>query len=156
MSITFRNAKICDAKAISELILPLAKKYVCPTCDPSVHDVLLKSMSEEKVEHYLSTNYHYVVAVTANDEVIGVAGIRDNSHLYHLFVNDRFQGHGLSRQLWEVVKENALNNGNKGIFTVNSAINAESVYLRFGFKRTEGIRNRQGMIDIPMMLEASC
>ncbi|KJY93633.1 GCN5 family acetyltransferase [Vibrio neptunius] len=156
MSITFRNAKICDAKAISELILPLAKKYVCPTCDPSVQGVLLKSMSEEKVEHYLSTNYHYVVAVTANDEVIGVAGIRDNSHLYHLFVNDRFQGHGLSRQLWEVVKENALNNGNKGIFTVNSAINAECVYLRFGFKRTKGIRNRQGMIDIPMMLEASC
>ncbi|MFA0492056.1 GNAT family N-acetyltransferase [Vibrio splendidus] len=39
------------------------------------------------------------------------------------------------------------------MFTVNSAVNAESVYSRFGFKRTEGIRNRQGMIDIPMLLD---
>ncbi|MEZ9074090.1 GNAT family N-acetyltransferase, partial [Vibrio splendidus] len=90
---------------------------------------------------------------TANDEVVGVAGVRDNSHLYHLFVDDNFQGNGLSRQLWEAVKEESIKNGNSGIFTVNSAVNAESVYSRFGFKRTEGIRNRQGMIDIPMLLD---
>ncbi|MEZ8619196.1 GNAT family N-acetyltransferase [Vibrio splendidus] len=153
MSVNVRNAAISDAKAISELILPLAKKYVCPTCEVSVHDILLNSMSEENVGKYLSTNYNYVIAVTANDEVVGVAGIRDNSHLYHLFVDDNFQGNGLSRQLWETVKEEAIKNGNNGIFTVNSAVNAENVYSRFGFKRTEGIRNQQGMIDVPMHLE---
>ncbi|MEZ8678962.1 GNAT family N-acetyltransferase [Vibrio splendidus] len=153
MSVNIRSAKISDSKAISELILPLAKKYVCPTCDASVHDILLNSMSEENVGKYLSTNYNYVIAVTANDEVVGVAGVRDNSHLYHLFVDDNFQGNGLSRQLWEAVKEESIKNGNSGIFTVNSAVNAESVYSRFGFKRTEGIRNRQGMIDIPMLLD---
>ncbi|WP_368084183.1 GNAT family N-acetyltransferase [Vibrio splendidus] len=153
MSLNIRSAEISDSKAISELILPLAKKYVCPTCDASVHDILLNSMSEENVGKYLSTNYNYVIAVTANDEVVGVAGVRDNSHLYHLFVDDNFQGNGLSRQLWEAVKEESIKNGNSGIFTVNSAVNAESVYSRFGFKRTEGIRNRQGMIDIPMLLD---
>ncbi|MEZ9015902.1 GNAT family N-acetyltransferase [Vibrio lentus] len=153
MSVNIRSAEISDSKAISELILPLAKKYVCPTCDASVHDILLNSMSEENVGKYLSTNYNYVIAVTANDEVVGVAGVRDNSHLYHLFVDDNFQGNGLSRQLWEAVKEESIRNGNSGIFTVNSAVNAESVYSRFGFKRTEGIRNRQGMIDIPMLLD---
>ncbi|OMO31593.1 GNAT family N-acetyltransferase [Vibrio sp. 10N.222.47.A9] len=153
MSVNIRNAEISDSKAISELILPLAKKYVCPTCDASAHDILLNSMSEENVGKYLSTNYNYVIAVTANDEVVGVAGVQDNSHLYHLFVDDNFQGNGLSRQLWEAVKEESIKNGNSGIFTVNSAVNAESVYSRFGFKRTEGIRNRQGMIDIPMLLD---
>ncbi|MDH5929250.1 GNAT family N-acetyltransferase [Vibrio lentus] len=153
MSVNIRSAEISDSKAISELILPLAKKYVCPTCDASVHDILLNSMSEENVGKYLSTNYNYVIAVTANDEVVGVAGVRDNSHLYHLFVDDNVQGNGLSRQLWEAVKEESIRNGNSGIFTVNSAVNAESVYSRFGFKRTEGIRNRQGMIDIPMLLD---
>ncbi|PMO04096.1 GNAT family N-acetyltransferase [Vibrio splendidus] len=153
MSVNIRSAEISDSKAISELILPLAKKYVCPTCDASAHDILLNSMSEENVGKYLSTNYNYVIAVTANDEVVGVAGVRDNSHLYHLFVDDNFQGNGLSRKLWEAVKEESIKNGNSGIFTVNSAVNAESVYSRFGFKRTEGIRNRQGMIDIPMLLD---
>ncbi|EKO3629323.1 GNAT family N-acetyltransferase, partial [Vibrio metschnikovii] len=60
------------------------------------------------------------------------------------------------RKLWETIKEEAIKNGNRGDFTVNSAVNAENVYLRFGFKRTEGIRNRQGMVDIPMMFEPDC
>ncbi|MGL6260287.1 GNAT family N-acetyltransferase [Vibrio sp. WXL103] len=156
MSISIRRAEISDAKAVSELILPLTKKYVCPTCEASVNGILLDSMSEENVGQYLSTNYNYVVAVTANDEVVGVAGVRDNSHLYHLFVDENYQGQGLSRKLWEVVQEIAIENGNDGVFTVNSAVNAENVYLRLGFKRIEGIRNRRGMIDIPMLLEPDC
>ncbi|CCN72906.1 GNAT family N-acetyltransferase [Vibrio nigripulchritudo] len=156
MSIDIRKAEISDAKAISELILPLTKKYVCPTCDASVHSILLNSMSEESIGKYLSTNYNYVVAISTNNEVVGVAGIRDQTHLYHLFVDDNFQGNGLSRKLWETAKEEAIRKGNNGKFTVNSAVNSEGVYLRFGFKRTEGIRNRQGMVDIPMVLESDC
>lgn len=156
MRINIRKAEITDAKAISDLILPLTQKYVLPTCDLSVHSILLDSMSEISIEKYLSKNYAYIVAETVNHEVVGVAGVRDNSHLYHLFVSDNYQGIGLSRQLWEIAKEAALQNGNCGLFTVNSAINAENVYLSFGFKRTEGIRNRQGMVDIPMVLESDC
>lgn len=156
MRINIRKAEITDAKAISDLILPLTQKYVFPTCDLSVHSILLDSMSEISIEKYLSTNYAYIVAETVNNEVVGVAGVRDNSHLYHLFVGDNYQGSGLSRQLWEIAKEEALQNGNCGLFTVNSAINSESVYLSFGFKRTEGIRNRQGMVDIPMVLGSDC
>ncbi|ASA56815.1 GNAT family N-acetyltransferase [Vibrio gazogenes] len=153
MSIKIRKAAISDAKAISELIVPLTEKYVCPTFDASVRHILLDSMSEANMETYLSANYFYVVAVNRNDDVVGVAGIRDHSHLYHLFVDDNHQGQGLSRQLWHVVKQASLDNGNRGYFTVNSAVNAESVYLRFGFKRIDGIRNRNGMVDIPMALD---
>ncbi|MCE0495557.1 GNAT family N-acetyltransferase [Vibrio salinus] len=153
MLINIRQAVINDAKAISELIVPLTEKYVCPSCDVAVHRVLLGSMSEESIERYLSENYAYVVAVTPENDVIGVAGIRAYSHLYHLFVNDDYQGEGLSRRLWEAIKMESLRNGNCGRFTVNSAMNAESVYARFGFKRTAGVRNRRGMVDIPMALD---
>ncbi|KUI99725.1 GNAT family N-acetyltransferase [Vibrio sp. MEBiC08052] len=153
MSIKIRQAMMSDAKAISELIVPLTRKYVCPTFEVSTHEFLLGSMAQEKIETYLSANYFYVVAVNCNDDVVGVAGIRDYSHLYHLFVDDNYQGQGLSRQLWDVVKQASLNHGNHGYFTVNSAVNAEHVYLRFGFKRIDGVRNRNGMVDIPMALE---
>ena len=118
MNIEIREAQLCDAKSISELIVPLVKKYVCPDCDGSVHDVLLGSMSEQRIESYLSSNYSYFVAVSQNKKVIGVAGIRDNSHLYHLFVHDNFQGLGLSRQLWQAAKQQAIQKGNQGRFTV--------------------------------------
>ena len=154
MNIEIREAQLCDAKLISELIVPLVKKYVCPDCDASMQDVLLGSMSEQCIESYLSSNYCYFVAVSQDNDVIGVAGIRDNSHLYHLFVHDNFQGLGLSRQLWQAAKQQAMQKGNQGRFTVNSALGAETVYLNFGFKRIAGIRRENGMVDIPMLLEA--
>ncbi|GEM74950.1 GNAT family N-acetyltransferase [Vibrio sagamiensis] len=153
MSITIRKAELTDIKAISELLTHLTKKYVCPTCEPSVHQVLLQSMSEESVHSYLTGNYFYMVAVSPKNNVVGVAGIRGYQHLFHLFIDDKYQGKGLSRTLWQAVKEVSLQNGNSGFFTTNSALNAENVYLKFGFKRVAGIRNREGMIDIPMSLE---
>uniref|UniRef100_UPI0016807B3D GNAT family N-acetyltransferase n=1 Tax=Pseudoalteromonas sp. S16_S37 TaxID=2720228 RepID=UPI0016807B3D len=148
-----RKATLHDAQAISQLITTLTEKYVCPTCEDSARDILRNSMSVQCIASYLSDNYLYMVAINERDEIVGVAGIKDSSHLYHLFVSDDYQGLGLSRRLWECVKAQALNNGNTGRFTVNSALNAESVYLRFGFKRLEGVRNRQGVLDIPMALE---
>lgn len=51
----------------------------------------------------------------------GVVGVRDNSHLYHLFVAKPFQGCGLGRRLWEHAKAQYLAAGNPGVFTVNRA-----------------------------------
>ncbi|QXO15861.1 MULTISPECIES: GNAT family N-acetyltransferase [Vibrio] len=155
MSVNIRNATLGDAKGISDLIIPLTKKYVCPTCDKSAQEILINSMSEANVANYLSDNYQYFVAVNEKSEIIGVAGIRDSSHLYHLFVSDNYQRQGLSRKLWERVKTAAMISGNSGRFTVNSAVNAEKIYLSFGFIRIDGIRNRDGMIDVPMVLETA-
>lgn len=153
MSVNIRDATLDDVKGIHALIVPLTKKYICPTCAPSVQDSLLNSMSETNIINNLFNNYHYAVAVNERNDVIGVAGIRDLSHLHHLFVHEKYQGTGVSRKLWEQVKLQALKNGNSGRFTVNSAINAENTYLRFGFIRIDDIRHRDGMVDIPMVLD---
>ncbi len=63
MALSIRGATLEDAKGISDLIVPLTKKYVCPTCDESVHNALITSMSEGNIVNYLSQNYQYVVAV---------------------------------------------------------------------------------------------
>ncbi|NBI52978.1 GNAT family N-acetyltransferase [Photobacterium alginatilyticum] len=34
-------------------------------------------------------------------------------------------------------------------------MNAEGVYLKFGFERIDGIRERNGMVDIPMKLSCT-
>ena len=71
-------------------------------------------------------------------------------------MHENYQGIGLSRRLWNEAKTECLSNGNTGNFTVNSALNSESTYLSFGFKRVEGVRYREGMIDIPMLLQNAC
>jgi N-acetylglutamate synthase-like GNAT family acetyltransferase len=147
-----RKADISDAETISDLIVPLTKKFVLVSCEKQVHDLLVGSMSITSIEGYLTEGYSYHVAEAFSGEVAGVVGVRNNSHLYHLFVKEKFEGKGISRQLWEIAKAECIANGNKGEFTVNSAVNAEGVYLKFGFKRVDGIRNRNGMVDIPMTL----
>lgn len=150
-----RKADKSDAEAISDLIIPLTEKYILPTWGEEAHDLLLGSMAQGQIEQYLSDGYVYHVAESASVGIVGVVGIRDNSHLYHLFVKDGFNGQGLSRQLWEKGKSDCLLKGNKGEFTVNSALNAEDVYLKFGFERIDGIRERNGMVDIPMKLHCT-
>lgn len=152
MTITIREATIEDAEQISNLIIPLTQKFVCPTWDESVHHIVLNSMSADKIAEYIASNYYYLVVEDQNQQLIAVGGIRDFSHLYHLFVKEDHQGQGLSSQLWQLLMSKALENGNPGSFTVNSALNAEEVYTRFGFKRIDGVRNHKGMVDVPMAM----
>lgn len=139
MAITIRNAELTDADAISRLVCALSERFVCPSFEPSARQALLDSMSVEKIRGYLDGAYDYVVAVTPNDELVGVAGLRDNSHLYHLFVRAEYHGQGIAQRLWEQLKNGAIKKGNTGHFSVNSAVNAERVYLRFGFRRVDGV-----------------
>ena len=62
------------------------------------------------------------------------------------------QGQGVARMLWEHAKAQCLAQGNSGIFTVNSALNAQAVYLGFGFVPLGPERERGGIRDIPMQL----
>lgn len=151
-STSIRIANSADAQAISDLIIPQTRKFVLPSCGVQVHAMLLDSMSPVSVSGYLNGDYRYHLAVNDSGELLGVVGMRENRHLYHLFVREDAAGQGLARRLWDVARKVCLDKGNEGKFTVNSAVTAENVYLKFGFKRIDGVREREGMVDIPMSL----
>ena len=81
------------------------KKYVFPTIENSVHDIVIDSVSEESIKSYLSKNHQYMLAIKDDSELVGVIGMRDKSHLLHLFVCESIQGAGVSRMLWEAMKK---------------------------------------------------
>jgi len=166
-----RKAKLDDVNEISQLITKLVIKYILPTCSEEGGQLILNSMSPNSLSNYIAAGYEYHVAELSeelsgelsgelseelseelNGELIGVIGMKENAHLYHLFVADSQQGKGLSRTLWEQAKDVCLANGNDGKFTVNSALNATAVYLKFGFVPVSGIRERSGVKDMPMEL----
>jgi len=152
-----RKAKQSDVDGISQLTTTLVTKYILPTCSKDGGQLILASMAPSCISDYLDAGYQYHVA-QLNGELIGVIAMKDNSHLYHLFVAESQQGKGLSRILWELARDACLANGNKGKFTVNSALNAVDVYLKFGFvpvldiNENSGIRERSGVKDMPMAL----
>ena len=148
----FRKAEREDIDAISELLTELVKKYIFSSCAGIGGKLILAAMTPDAINTYFEAGYQYNVAED-DGAVVGVVGIKDNSHLYHLFIADPQQGLGLSRLLWELARDECLAKGNTGIFTVNSALNAQNVYLKFGFKPIDGIRDQFGIKDIPMKLE---
>ncbi|MFT5674304.1 MAG: N-acetylglutamate synthase-like GNAT family acetyltransferase [Paraglaciecola sp.] len=148
----FRKAQQDDIDAISKLLIVLVKKYIVSSCSGVGGELILASMTPDAIKKYFDSGYQYHVAED-DGAVVGVVGMKNNSHLYHLFIADPQQGLGLSRTLWEIARDECLANGNTGMFTVNSALNAQNVYLKFGFKPIDGIREKFGIKDIPMTLD---
>jgi len=146
-----RKAQRSDIDAISELIIPLVEHTILPTCSEQGAKLLLASMSCASIEKYFVEGCQYYVA-QLSEQIIGVIGIKDNSHLYHLFVAHQHQGYGYARALWLHAKEQCLKAGNNGRFTVNSALSAVAVYQHWGFIPLTGVRERHGVKDMPMML----
>ncbi len=147
-----RRATVADAQRISRLIRSLSGSFfLSPTATGA--EPFLQSIGEQAIRGYISaSNFSYHVA-EAENEIVGLVALRDNSHLYHLFVSQDFQGKGLGRCLWQRVRQAALQTGNSGRFTVNSSLNAVPVYERFGFVATGATIEKNGVAFVPMELQ---
>ncbi len=149
-----RLADIDDAPAISDLITPLARKQIAHEFSDEGARNLLSSMTPEAIDGYFRSGYRYHVAEDAG-RLVGVVAVRDNKHLYHLFVVEQYQGQGLARELWSVAKEACVAAGNPGEFTVNSSRFALGMYRKFGFVESGPPENKQGVVYFPMTCPAS-
>ena len=87
---------------------------------------------------------------SSRSRIVGFVGVRDNKHLYHLFVANDFQRRGVARRLWTVAREECIAAGNPGTFTVNSSNNAVAAYERLGFVRSGPTKNDDGVLYNPM------
>ncbi len=146
-----RKATGEDARSIGELIRPLAERYIANEFSPEGAANLLASMEADAIERYFAAGYEYRVA-EEDGVLVGVVGVRDNSHLYHLFVADEFRGRGYARELWRVARDACREAGNVGEFTVNSSRFAVDMYRKFGFVESGPPETKSGVTSIPMKL----
>jgi GNAT superfamily N-acetyltransferase len=140
-----------DAEAISALIHGLAHYF---TLDPNGvgAEEFLKTIAPKSIAEYISArNFCYRVGIVGG-VLAGVVAVRDNKHLYHLFVSPQFQKRGLSAQLWNYIKAESIRLGSPGEFTVNSTPYAVPVYEAFGFKATGDKIETKGIAFVPMKL----
>ena len=129
----------------------MADQYIAHEFSSEGAANLFASLEADAIEGYLASAYEYHVA--EEDGVLaGVVGVRDNSHLYHLFVADEFRGRGFARELWGVARDTCREAGNIGEFTVNSSRFAVGMYRKFGFVETGPPETKEGVTSIPMKL----
>ena len=146
-----RPGTVDDAPAISALILSL-QPYLTIEPDGTGAEEFLVTLQPDIIRRNLAAdNYRYQLAF-AGEELAGVVAVRDNSHLFSLYVAQRWHGQGLGRLLWEAGRDDALARGNPGCFTVNSSPFAAGMYRKLGFREAAPLAEMHGIRFLPMRL----
>lgn len=146
-----RTATSHDAESISVLIRSVAHYFTLHPQGLGAEE-FLEAISGDAIEGFIhAANFRYFAGFMG-DDLAGVVAIRDDKHLYHLFVSPQFQRQGLARQLWTHAKADALRHGNPGAFTVNSSPFAVAVYAAFGFVPAGDKVETRGIAFVPMKL----
>jgi len=146
-----REATAEDSENISSLVYQLSEKYITCEFTPQGSEALLATMRPAAIRKCMENGFQYHVA-EMGALLTGVVGVKDNSHLYHLFVAETHHRQGIARKLWQVAKNACLLNGNPGVFTVNSSSYALRVYENLGFKTQSEPEDKNGVIYTPMKL----
>lgn len=150
-TIAIREARPGDIPEISRLISDLTSRYIANEFTAEGAEQLLCAMNERAVESYFQHGYRYHVA-EAEGSLAGVVATRDDTHLYHLFVAEKYQGRGLATRLWHIARDACLAANDCCEFTVNSSCYAVGFYEKLGFVRQAEFQEHGGVVSIPMKL----
>ena len=142
-----------DIEPVADLLAALATEFIIGKFAPEAQQRFLANNNAAAIRDLIARGYRYHVA-ELNGEVAGFAGVCDNKHLYHLFVEKSARQCGLGRRLWHFAKHDCLNNGHRGVFTGNASDNAVQFYERLGFLRDGVAQNANGVLYNRMQLQA--
>ncbi len=81
-----------------------------------------------------------------NNALVGMLAMRSSNHISLFFVDEHFQGHGVGRSLFELVRDNA----SSGVITVHSSPYAKTIYEKLGFTAISDEQLSDGIRYIPM------
>lgn len=145
---TIRKANIADAKDLSTLAMSLSHFYLAQNITHLPH-WLADNFSESQFLDRLSSNDYTHFVVETDHNIVGFIAIKHPNHLYHLFVDEKYHGQGIGKQLWQYAFK-ALDLSKQGNITVRASLYAVPVYEKFGFVAYEAISEKDGVNFLTM------
>lgn len=149
-SVFIRKAISGDSILISNLIKQTTLEFQQQDLTDEGKESLFETLDPIVISNNIgSGTFQYPVAVHAKS-IAGVIALKDNRHLYHLFVDKEYQGRGIARKLWAAASNQSMSMGNKGYFTVNSSTYALDFYQKLDFVPTSKATWKNGIRSTPM------
>lgn len=145
---TIRPADQDDYPVLANMLHALALKFIVPGMTTEAAATFLRSNDEAALLAYRDAGHVTSVAVI-DGQIAGFIAVRPPSHVFHLFVAEKWQRRGVARALWEHVFEHA----GAGIdtFTVNASPYAVPAYLALGFQCDGPLACRASVSFQPMI-----
>lgn len=141
-----------DIPAVSRLMWSLSEEFVVADSPAEAAAAFRRENDEEGVRGFLRSGMVYRVA-EVDGKIAGFIVMRDNQHVFHMFVDKAYHRRGIARALWDAARAAAMAAGNPGLFTVNASNYALPVYTAFGFRPTAGTQHKNGIHFNPMQLD---
>ena len=152
--VKIRRARVKDAQRISELAQSVAREFIVDEFSAKGRAQYLQELTPEAITKRLTTeDFHFLIAEDEH-ELVGVAAMQGNWHLYHLFVAKAMQRGGLGRRLWQTLRDEALKTDPPRNFKANVPRYAIAAYARLGFKPEGAMREEKGVHFLRMTCPA--
>jgi predicted GNAT family N-acyltransferase len=143
------EAEVCN------LVNHVFDKFVAPHYVEAGIQEFRKYIDPAALQQRSQENHFVLVAVTP-DKIVGTIEIRDHCHVCLLFVDQQFQGRGISRELLHrALKICRQCKPELTQVSVNSSPNAVPIYERLGFQQTSPEQTVNGIRFVSMVLELS-
>ncbi len=148
--IVYRPMEPADADAVSRLILDSFGEFIAGEYSDEGRAEFARFVQPEAIVDRSRSN-HFVLVALAGQRPAGVIELRDNDHVSLLFVDSRFQRHGVARELL-MRALSVARPAKPGLdrVTVNSSRFGVPIYEKLGFRQTGPERTVNGIVFIPM------
>jgi GNAT superfamily N-acetyltransferase len=141
-----------DIAAVATLMRALSDEFIVHECTPDAAARFANENSEDGIRGFVNAGMAYYVA-EKDDGLAGFIALRDNKHVFHMFVDKAHHRQGIAAALWQAARAAALEAGNPGQFTVNASNYALPVYEKMGFVRTGEMQCKNGIYFNPMQVK---
>ncbi|MGY3038459.1 GNAT superfamily N-acetyltransferase [Rhodanobacter sp. TND4EL1] len=156
MPIRYRLARPDDALAIGLLARRVTRRWILPDQPASAAPALLYGMSARVIRHKILAGQRFHLAWQDGARLVGVAAMRDDTHLFQFFVSTRLQGQGIARRLWQRTMRDACRRAGTRHFTLNASAMAVPIYQHLGFVCLGPPKvSDNGLVTQPMQLDRS-
>jgi GNAT superfamily N-acetyltransferase len=150
-ALRMRLARKDDAPAIARLARRVVRRWIVPEQPPVAVIALEESLRVSVIREKIAAGQRFHLAFV-DGALAGVSAVRNDSHVFQLFVGTRYQGQGIARQLWERLRRDCVRRAGTRVFTLNAAPGAVPVYLNMGFEIDhDPTRPRGKVIAVPMI-----
>jgi GNAT superfamily N-acetyltransferase len=122
-----------DAPAIGVLVRRTTRQDVLPDQPARAAAHLLAGMTARAERARMREGKRYFVA-EAGRHIVGVVAMRDERHLFRLFVSRRWRRQGIAAALLRRAVADARRRAGTRTFTLNASRFAVEAYLRLGFR----------------------
>lgn len=141
-----------DVPAVSGLMWQLSKEFIVHHSSAGDAAAFARENDENGIRGFVAGGTVYRVA-EVDGAIAGFIAIRENKHVFHMFVDKAHHRKGVARALWDCARQGAIDAGNPGLFTVNASNYALPVYEALGFVRTDVTQCKNGIYYNPMQLD---